>query len=136
MKNGRVHVIPLVPQAAAIVGAMRPLSGRQEFLFPNLHRLGVPMANGTLVGLLNRAGYGGIHRAHGFRASFSTIMNERHPDAWDAIEAQLAHVVRGVRSAYLRAPFLERRREFLAEWANLLLDGAPDAPTLLLGPRR
>ena len=53
--------------------------------------------------------------AHGFRASFSSIMNERHPDARDAIEAQLAHVVRGVRSAYLRAPFLERRREFLAE---------------------
>jgi hypothetical protein len=44
-------------------------------------------------------------------------------------------VVRGVRGAYLLAPFLERRRQLLAEWADLLLEGAVDAETLLLGRR-
>jgi integrase len=136
MKSGREHVIPLPRGALAVVEALRPLTGRTAFLFPNNHRLAAPMARGALVGLLNRCGYGGVHCPHGFRASFSSIMNERHPDAWDAIEAQLAHVVRGVRGAYMRAPFLERRRELLAEWADLLLEGAIDATSLLLGPRR
>jgi integrase len=136
MKSGREHMIPLVPEAAAIIEALRPFSGGSPYVFPNLHRIAAPMARGTLVGLLNRTGYGGVHCAHGFRAAFSSIMNERHPDAWDAVEAQLAHVVRGVRGAYLRAPFLERRRELLTEWAHLLLEGAPDAESLLLGPRR
>jgi hypothetical protein len=36
----------------------------------------------------------------------------------------------------MRAPFLERRRELLREWADLLLEGAPDAESLLLGRRR
>jgi integrase len=136
MKGGREHMIPLPPQAVAIVETLRPFSGRSPYVFPNDRRLAGPMARGTLVGLLNRCGYGGTHCAHGFRASFSSIMNERHPEAWDAIEAQLAHIVRGVRGAYLRAPFLERRRALLAEWAHLLLEGAVDAESLLLGPRR
>jgi hypothetical protein len=63
-------------------------------------------------------------------------MNERHPDAHDAIEARLAHIVKGTRGAYMRAPFLERRRQLLSEWATLRLDGAMDAPALLLGSRR
>ena len=136
MKSGREHVISLPREALAVVEALRPLTGQTAFLFPNNHRIAAPMARGTLVEFLNRCGFGGVHCAHGFRASFSTIMNERHPDAGDAIEAQLAHIVKGVRGAYLRAPFLERRRELLAEWAALLLEGAVDAETLLLGPRR
>jgi integrase len=104
------HVIPLPAAAAAIVVAMRPLTGRAPFLFPNARNPAAPMVRNGLLHMLERCGYGGIHCAHGFRAAFSSIMNERHPDAHDAIEAQLAHVVRGVRGAYLRAPFLERRR--------------------------
>ena len=63
-------------------------------------------------------------------------MNERHPEDWAAIEAALAHVVGGTRGAYMRSNYLERRRELMAEWAELLLEGAPPAETLLYGPRR
>ena len=63
-------------------------------------------------------------------------MNERHPEDWAAIEAALAHVVGGVRGAYMRSNYLERRRELMAEWADLLLDGAAPPETLVFGPRR
>jgi integrase len=135
-KSRREHVIPLPGAAVAIVEALRPLTGMSPFLFAGARNLMAPMGRNGLLHLLNRAGFGGVHSAHGFRTSFSSIMNERHPEAYDAIEAQLAHIVKGVRGAHMRAPFLERRRALLAEWADLLLEGAVDASTLLLGPRR
>jgi integrase len=136
MKTGSEHVIPLPGAAVAVVESMRPLSGSSVFVFPHARSDDRPLTRQALLALLHRCGYRGRMSVHGFRSAFSSIMNERHPDAHDAIEAQLAHVVRGVRGAYLRAPFLERRRQLLAEWADLLLEGAMDAPALLLGSRR
>ena len=63
-------------------------------------------------------------------------MNERYPDDWAAIEAALAHVVKGARGAYMRSNYLERRRELMAEWAGLLFDGAAPPEILLVDPRR
>jgi integrase len=136
MKSGAEHVIPLVPAAVAIVESMRPLSGHGVFVFPQARSHDRPLTRQALLALLYRCGYRGRMSVHGFRSAFSSLMNERHPDAHDAIEAQLAHVVRGVRGAYLRAPFLERRRQLLAEWADLLLEDAVDPSALLLGSGR
>src|SRR5690606_11895328 len=99
--------------------------------------------------LYNRVGYHGRHVPHGWRAAFSTIMNERHDRAWRAagragvspdraiIDLMLAHVPKNeVESAYNRAAYMPRRRELAQEWADLLLDGLPPAETLLTGPRR
>ena len=86
--------------------------------------------------LLNRAGYHGHHTPHGWRASFSSIMNERHPADGDVIEACLAHEVGGVRGRYLRSAFNGRRRELFGEWADLLTEDLMPAATLLAGPRR
>ena len=94
------------------------------------------MSRNAFLDVLYRCDFRGVHCAHGFRSSFSTIMNERYPDDWAAIEAALAHVVGGVRGVYMRANYLERRRELMAEWANLLLEGAEPAQTLLFGSRR
>ena len=52
------------------------------------------------------------------------------------IEAALAHVVGGVRGIYMRGDYLERRRELMADWTGLLLDGAPPSEILLVGRRR
>jgi hypothetical protein len=77
----------------------------------------------------------GLHCAHGFRSSFSSIMNERCPEDWAAIEAALAHVAGGVRGAYMRTNYLQRRHELMIAWSDLLLAGACPADELLLGPR-
>jgi integrase len=136
MKTRVEHVVPLTQQAVAIVEALRPLTGHLELLFPNNRWLDRPMVPNTFLDMLYRCGFKGTHCAHGFRSSFSSIMNERFPHDAAAIEAALAHVVGGTRGAYMRSNYLERRRELMAEWANLLLEGAPPAETLLLGLRR
>jgi len=85
--------------------------------------------------MLVRLGYEDVHVPHGFRSSFASIMTKRHPADREAIEAALAHGVPGTRGRYMRETFIERRREFAEEWAGLILAGAPDAETLLLGRR-
>jgi hypothetical protein len=94
-----------------------------------------PISKNAFLEVLHRYGFKGEHCAHGFRTSFSTIMNARHPRDGAAIEAALAHIVGGTRGAYMRGDYLEQRRPLMAEWADLLLDGAAPAETLLYGRR-
>ena len=80
---------------------------------------------------LRRMGYGKDEMTiHGFRATFSTILNEVKLE-WgvdgDIIEAQLAHKDQNaVRSAYNHATYMEKRRQMLQRWADYL-DGLREA---------
>ena len=75
--------------------------------------------------LLNRAGYHSRHVPHGWRATFSTIMNERHRDDRHIIDLILAHAPKDkTEAAYNRAAHIGRRRELLQQWADLLLADA------------
>jgi len=136
MKAEREHIVPLAPAAVDVLAALRLLTGRCPFVFPNIRHAHKPLGENAVGYLLNGAGYHGRHCPHGFRTAFSSIMNERCPGDHDAIEAALAHTVPGVRGRYLRAPFLKRRHELAGEWADLILEGGKDAAALLLGPRR
>ena len=136
MKMKQPHVVPLAAQAVDVIEAARPLTGRGPFLFPNVRWPHKPMTENAIGYLLNRAGYHGHHVPHGWRAAFSSVLSELFPADIDAIEACLAHQVGGVRGRYLRADFNGRRRELLAEWARLLVDGLAPAAKLLEGPRR
>jgi integrase len=73
---GGDHLVPLTPQAIAILRALWPLTGEGVLVFPSARHLHQPMSENALGYLLNRAGYHGHHVPHGFRAAFSTIMNE------------------------------------------------------------
>ena len=136
MKTRVEHIVPLPQQAVAIIEVLRPLSGHLDLLFPNSRPAARPISRRALLDVLYRCGFRGQHCSHGFRSSFSTIMNARHPQDAAAIEAALAHVVGGVRGIYMRGDYLERRRELMAEWAGLLFDGAAPPEILLSGPRR
>lgn len=58
--------------------------------------------------------------AHGFRATASTILNERGFDD-DVIEAALAHQEENeVRRIYNRAQYLPERKKLMQDWADLL----------------
>jgi integrase len=133
---GGDHLVPLARQSIAVLRALWPLTGNCELLFPSTRFLHKPMSENAIGYLLNRAGYHGRHVPHGFRAAFSTIMNEwaeRHGKEHDrkVIDLMLAHVPREkIESAYNRAAYMPRRRELAQAWADLLMEGLP-APVVL-----
>ncbi|MGG5811431.1 tyrosine-type recombinase/integrase [Falsiroseomonas sp. CW058] len=131
------HLVPLAPQAVEVVQALMPFIGKSGLLFPTARTTRRAISNNAIGYLLNRAGYHGQHVPHGWRAAFSTVMNERHRADRAVIDAMLSHVPKErVEAAYNRAEHLARRRELAEEWAGLLLDGLPAAEDLLRGPRR
>lgn len=131
------HFVPLAPEAVDVLDCMRALSGNYELIWPGDRTFLKPMSENTLRALLIRAGYYQRHVPHGFRAAFSTIMNERCERAWRAaghtgaspdraiIDLMLAHIPADRAShsegAYNRAAYMDRRRELAEEWARILL---------------
>jgi len=136
------HLVPLARQAVEALVAIRPLTGRYRLVFPSARHGHRPMSENAIGYLYNRCGYHGRHVPHGWRAAFSTIMNERAERAGRAgdraiIDLMLAHIpANKVEGAYNRAAYMERRREIAQEWADALLDGLEPAEQLLRLPRR
>lgn len=118
MKMGRPHLVPLSKQALAVLKEAIELGG--EYIFPSPIRHGRPISENTILYALYDLGYRGKLTGHGFRATASTILNERGYNTL-AIERQLAHVDRNtVRASYNHAEFLSERRELVQAWADLL----------------
>ncbi len=133
----RDHVVPLSTHAVAVLAAVRVLTGRGVMVFPSLTSSRKPMSENALGYLLNRAGYAGQHVPHGWRATFSTVMNEREPSDRALIDLMLAHSPKDqVERAYNRAAHMSRRRALAQAWGDLLLDRMPNAEALLTLPRR
>src|SRR3546814_18985599 len=70
------HLVPMTRQGLAVLRALWPLTGEGELLFPSNRHSHRPMSENAIGYLLNRAGYHGHHVPHGFRAAFSSLMNE------------------------------------------------------------
>jgi len=100
------------------------------------------MSENSIGYMYNRISkYRGRHVPHGWRSTFSTIMNERaeregRPGDRQVIDLMLAHKPPGVEGIYNRAAYMPRRREIAREWADLLLKGFAAAEDLLKGPRK
>ena len=110
------HIVPLSAEAVAILRAVRAI--KYEFHAPVF-----PIRAAAISALYKRAGYHGRHVPHGWRASFSTIMNERFPEDRAAIDMALGHVIKGEsesEGAYNRAQLLDRRRLIFQRWGGLL----------------
>lgn len=141
---GFEHLVPLSSEAVAVLRAAHVLTGRGPLVFPSNRNARVAMSENTLSYFYNRCGYQGRHVPHGWRASFSTIMNEwaeRQGNAGDrhVIDLILAHVPEGVsgsEGAYNRAAYMERRKELLGTWAAMLLEPFPEPHTMLGWPSR
>lgn len=121
--NGRPHLVPLAPQAVAILKDLHPLTGHGQYVFPSLLTGERCMSENTVRGALRRMGYTNDEMTpHGFRAMARTLIAERLPGiSTDAIEAQLAHGKSGpLGMAYDRAEFMEQRRQMMQAWADYL----------------
>ncbi len=114
--------VPLARQTLELIEVLREETGKAKFLFPNMRSPLRPASENAMNYLLNRAGYHGRHVPHGFRATFSTVMNERFPAERQTIDLMLAHKPENkVESRYNRAEHMKRRRELAQIWADMLL---------------
>jgi integrase len=121
--NGRPHLVPLAPQAVAVLEELKPLTGSGRFVFPSLLGGKRCMSENTLRTALRRMGYSNEDMTpHGFRAMARTLIVERLPGVSpDVIEAQLAHGKSGpLGMAYDRAEFMDQRRQMMNAWADYL----------------
>lgn len=111
------HIVPLSPAAVQLLLELRERFGHE----PRSRRL-FPVGEGAIGDLYARAGYARRHVPHGWRASFSTIMNLRRRTDKEIIDQALGHVpTNKVEAAYNRAEHLAVRREIYCEWAEQLL---------------
>jgi integrase len=139
------HEVPLATQAVEVLRAVRVLTGHCQYLFPLARAWRYPMTDAALSTMYKRmAGekFKGRMVPHGWRSSFSTLLNERAAELERdgdrmLIDMILAHVPAGISAsewAYNRARYLKPRAALLQVWADLVTAGLPSPSTLLLQP--
>jgi integrase len=123
MKMDAPHWVPLTPEVIRLLKRLRLITGFTPYLFVSINNKDKkPISETSARKWLHKLGYRGRHTLHGCRALASTVLHEQSSFRTDAIEAQLAHKVQGVRGVYLRADFKQERRE-LMEWYTRWLGG-------------
>lgn len=116
------HLVPLAPQAVAILRDLQPLTGRGVHVFAGRDPK-KPMSNAAVNAALRRMGYDTKTEmtGHGFRAMARTILHEELGVDREAIEHQLAHAVPdALGTAYNRTKFIKERRAMMQRWADYL----------------
>jgi integrase len=128
----RDHIVPLSRQAVEVIEAARTMSGLGPMVFPNYRNAHEPMTEGAMRHLLIKAGYKDRHVSHGWRSTFSSIMNERYPEDRQIIDLMLAHKPKDeVEGAYNRALHLKRRAELAQLWADFITKNLQPPANLL-----
>jgi integrase len=141
--NGKPHFVPLSAQALAILCEVRKLTGEGEYVFASRNG---PLSPSSLKKALKALGFLGVHTAHGFRSSASTMLNaakitttvtvdgvaEKHElprFSEQSIEFQLEHVDGSVAAIYNRDQKLPERIKLMQFWADQIdIMRTPPAP--------
>lgn len=120
-KMRRDHIVPLSKQAQALVERNWIDIEGVELIFPSLNSNRKWLSENAFNSAMRRMGYSKDEvTAHGFRATASTILNDRGYEA-DVIEAALAHQDKNaIRRTYNRATYWEQRTVLMQEWAKLV----------------
>ena len=122
MKMANDHIVPLSTQSVGLLTQLHLITGDHTLVFPSIKGEGRPISENTLNAALNAIGYDGtLHRAHGFRASARTMLDEQLGYPAHLIEHQLAHAVKDVNGrAYNRTSHLPERRAMMQCWSDYL----------------
>jgi len=122
MKMREPHIVPLAPQAVAVLVELQKLTGKGRYVFPSGRGPQRPMSNNAVLSALRRMGYATEEMSgHGFRAMARTVLDEVLHFRPDYIEHQLAHAVKDPNGrAYNRTAHLAERRKMMAGWADYL----------------
>ncbi len=137
------HVVPLSSAAVAVLRAARALCLSSmndnggcvtsasicdtQVVFPGAGAAAA-LGEAAIGALYARTSFAGRHVPHGWRATFSTIMNLQMPQERSEIDQALGHVLKKedgstakVEAAYNRAQQLAQRRAIFDAWGALLV---------------
>lgn len=116
MKMGRVHVVPLAPQAVAVFERAKKFkAGASDLVFPG-QNVKKPLSDMTLLKILRDMDL--AVTVHGFRSAFRDWVAEQTDYSGEIAEAALAHTVSNkVEAAYRRTDFLDKRRLLMRDWS-------------------
>jgi len=121
-KRKKSLLVPLAPQAVAVLRSLHDYSGSGEYAFPAAFGKSTVVSENTWANALRRLGFPREEMScHGFRAFASSSLHEMgFPPR--AIELQLSHEDSGgaVSAAYNRAEFLAERTKMMTAWADHL----------------
>src|SRR5262249_33400933 len=121
MKKGIEHIVPLPPQAVALLRSM-PITN--EYVFPG-RDAGRCVGNNSMRDTMQRQ-LGATETVHGFRTSFRSWAGDNGYRR-EVAEAAIAHKIKdAAERAYCRSNYLDERRNMMTAWANHC-DGAPVA---------
>ena len=129
------YIVPLSCQAVALLRELHKITGDGEYLFPGRGD-GRTISENTLNYALHGLGYKGIHCAHGFRSTASTLLNRERVNGGrrferELIEMQQDRLDASTRAIYDRDDRLPERIDLMQHWAdkidtlreNAVLDG-------------
>ena len=122
-KTGNLHPVPLSRQAE-ILRELQPLTRHRRYVFPSARtpRGDRPISENAILAALWRMGIGKDEMtSHGFRAMARTLLDQELGFRLDAIEHELAHVVRDPNGrADNRRAHLPERPKMMQESADYL----------------
>lgn len=131
-KNGRPHLVPMSPQALAIITA-RPIIGDGDLLFTTTGKTPVSgfsrakaRVDAWIAEQRENAGMRPMPdwTLHDLRRTMVTMMNEHVGIAPHVVEACVNHISgsakAGVAGVYNKAVYLKERREAMAAWADYM----------------
>jgi integrase len=126
-ENGEPHIVPLAPQAIAILEELRPFTGHGPLLFPGRDDPTQGITGAAMAKVWTRIGLKGQQTTHGLRGLASTQANDaRRPDGarlFDdrTIEAQLSHKMKDrIKGSYDHAEHIAARTRLMLWWADHL----------------
>lgn len=124
-----VHLVPLSTQAVAILKELQQLTGAGRHVFPSVRGDVRAMSENAINVAIHAMGFADMV-GHGWRAVFSTSLNEQGFNP-DCIERQLAHTEKNkVRAAYNRGDYLAERKKMMQHWADYL-DGLREGADII-----
>jgi integrase len=122
MKMRREHLVPLSTQALKILEEQWDVSGEGDLVFPGM-RAGRPLSDAAMNICLKQTLMvsGDVHTVHGFRSSFSTLMNELGEFDPAVIELQLSHAKKDkIAGIYDRSQRVPDRIKLMQRWADYI----------------
>lgn len=117
------HIVPLSEQAIKLLKDIEPLTGNGKYVFPGINKAGTHANEASINKALRTIGYctKTEQSFHGFRASATTMLNERLHFRVDYIEQQMGHGVKdALGRAYNRTKHLEERTAMMQRWSDYL----------------